>query len=120
MTTERSYQDGDCQLLAAAIQRITGWDVAVVDGAGCHVVAVTPDGRYLDSAGLRTAADLAATYGAPAQWVGNVDDLGWLGTAPAERDYTAALAALAAAGLANDDHREMAAHHAREARELGL
>ncbi|GLY08213.1 hypothetical protein [Actinoplanes sp. NBRC 101535] len=113
----RNYQNGDCATLATAIWEIaflpTGeWKIAIFEGAGAHVVAITPDGRYLDSLGIRTEADIRGNWYEKLTIVNSAEGLyaeGWDAGCQAD-DYRAALAVLENAGLATDDARDRAAH----------
>lgn len=96
----RDYLAGDCQRLAAAVQQVTGWPVAVVEGGGSHVVVQVPDGRYLDAAGLHTAEELCAAWEArEVEHVSQIEDLGWLGCGTDAVDYEAARNVVTRAGL---------------------
>jgi hypothetical protein len=107
ISTLRNYANGDCQILAAAIQAVTGWDVALFDGAGSHVTVVAPDGRHVDWHGARTSAEISAEWGAgEPEVVGHIDDLGWLGCGWELVDLYAAREALTRAGLLTDDIAE--------------
>jgi hypothetical protein len=117
MTTAstRNYQDGYCNHLAAAIWEISGyvtdWRIAIFDGAGSHVVAVTPDGRYLDSLGIRSREEICGTWYETETIVADTRSLyaeGWDTPLDAD-DYRAALVLLEREGLADDDVREIAA-----------
>ncbi len=119
--THRNYEDGSCDSLAAAIWEIAylpsgAWRIAIFEGSGAHVTAVTPDGQYIDSLGPRTEHDIRGDwYNAPTI-VDTVDDLvaeGWQAATDAD-DYRAALAVLEQAGLADDDVRYYAAEKIEE------
>ncbi len=63
MDTER-YMMGCCHLLAAAMHRLTGWDLGVVacetrDGPGVlHAFCIDADGNAWDVRGMQTLSDL--------------------------------------------------------------
>ena len=58
------YMMGSCHLLAAAMHRLTGWDLAVVacdtrDGPGVlHAVCIDPEGNAWDVRGRPSVTDL--------------------------------------------------------------
>lgn len=114
-TFTKDYQAGYCADLAAAIHEITGWEIALFQDSSNfgHVTAVTPDGRFLDSTGIRTAENIRSvwdTAGEPmilpdrhALWVEDWD------AHPDADDFRAALTLIESLGLADDDIRERAA-----------
>lgn len=106
---DRTYANGNCQNLAAAIQDVTGWDIAQFTGAGDHITAVTPSGQHIDVHGLRDAATIAAQWeaGEP-QVIGDINDLGWLGCDVCICDLRTARAVLEREGLLTPDIAEIA------------
>lgn len=97
----RTYSAGDCQRLAAAIHRFTGWPVALYEGAGNHLAVAAPVGQHLDIHGLRDPAVIADEWEAdcPPELFRTIDDLGWLGTDTCVCDLRAARDVLDQAGL---------------------
>ena len=105
----RNYANGDCQILAAAIQHLTGWPVAHFEGAGDHITCITPTGDHVDIHGVRTADTIAGQWETDGyQRIGHIDNLGWLGCGWEARDLIAARQVLADAGLLTQHLAEIA------------
>lgn len=76
------YISGDCDVFAAALHRITGWQVigVVSPSHGClHRLVVAPDGRLLDAAGWIDVAGLRKRYGLRRLTISNQGEASVLG-----------------------------------------
>lgn len=89
------YMMGGCHLLAAAMHRLTGWDIGVIacetrDGPGVmHAFCIDPDGKAWDIRGMQSVEDL----------VDEQEAMDGTETWPVRLDGEAALWALSRSGL---------------------
>jgi hypothetical protein len=107
MSPNRNYEVGDCHVLAAVLNKATGWPVAIFDGAGAHVAVVIPDGRYLDVTGPRDGQSIRDQWMADEPLI--TDDLwgqGW-DAYPEICDWLVAKEVLDRAGLLDENLKEI-------------
>jgi len=74
-TSDRSYMEGNCAVLALKIHDITGWPIEILsnpegepwsdedDFEFTHIVVAHPSGKYVDCEGLRNNADISQEFG---------------------------------------------------------